>query len=245
MIKEFIVAACKPWHITQYWKDLREFRDHGKIFHTRLVETPDELNECLELGTIRPRYIFFPHWSWIVPDEIINAFECVCFHETPLPYGRGGSPIQNMIERDHEETVITAFRMEHELDAGPIYMAEHLCLNGSAEEIYLRSAETMKRMMIKIMTEKSRGFIPQNQTYRETVCFKRRTPEESEILPDREAAQSLKWAYNHIRMLDAPTYPKAFLVHGGLRYTFDSAIMRMDGIHAHVIITPRSQEEKK
>ncbi len=30
-------------------------------------------------------------------------FECVCFHMTDVPYGRGGSPLQNLIIREPQE----------------------------------------------------------------------------------------------------------------------------------------------
>ena len=47
---------------------------------------------------IDPDFIMFPHWSYLVPEKIVNDFKCICFHSSPLPYGRGGSPIQNMIK---------------------------------------------------------------------------------------------------------------------------------------------------
>ena len=52
------------------------------------------------LKKINPKYIFFPHWSHKVPQIILDNFECVCFHTAPLPYGRGGSPIQNLIQKN-------------------------------------------------------------------------------------------------------------------------------------------------
>ena len=58
--------------------------------------------EDLTLSFIRefdPEYIFFIHWSWKVEKEIYENFKCIVFHTAPLPYGRGGSPIQNLILR--------------------------------------------------------------------------------------------------------------------------------------------------
>ena len=42
--------------------------------------------------------IFIPHWSFIIPKEIYQNFECILFHMTDLPFGRGGSPLQNLIK---------------------------------------------------------------------------------------------------------------------------------------------------
>lgn len=52
--------------------------------------------------------IFIPHWSYIIPENIYSQYECIVFHMTDLPYGRGGSPLQNLIVRGHTETKITA-----------------------------------------------------------------------------------------------------------------------------------------
>jgi methionyl-tRNA formyltransferase len=73
------------------------------------------------LNEIKPTYVFFPHWSYIIPEEMYTNFECVMFHMTDLPFGKGGSPLQNLIARGIYETHITAFRCEKGLDTGPIY----------------------------------------------------------------------------------------------------------------------------
>ena len=46
-----------------------------------------------------------------MPSEIIRNYECICFHETDLPFGRGGSPIQNLIVRGFKTTKISAIKM--------------------------------------------------------------------------------------------------------------------------------------
>ncbi|MDZ4177737.1 MAG: methionyl-tRNA formyltransferase, partial [Coriobacteriia bacterium] len=56
------------------------------------IDKPEELT-VKHLGDIGPRYIFFPHWSFMIPQAIYEAFECVVFHMTDVPYGRGGSPL--------------------------------------------------------------------------------------------------------------------------------------------------------
>lgn len=92
-------------------------------------------------GVSRLRYIFFLHWNWHVPVELWSRFECACFHMTDVPYGRGGSPLQNLIVAGHESTKLTALRMVEELDAGPVYAKRELSLDGRAEEIYIRAAK--------------------------------------------------------------------------------------------------------
>ena len=97
--------------------------------------------------------IFIPHWSYIIPSEIYLNYECIVFHMTNLPYGRGGSPLQNLIVRGHTETKISALRVVKELDAGSIYLKRDLSLSGTAEEIYDRANEVIEPMISEIISK--------------------------------------------------------------------------------------------
>ena len=163
-----------------------------------------------------------------IPDEIINEFECVCFHMTDVPYGRGGSPLQNLITRGHKETMLTALRMVSELDAGPVYMKSRLSLHGPAKEIYSR-ASGLCYDHIKDIVENE--WVPFDQEGEE-IYFTRRTPHQS-ILPKNTV---LEGVYDHIRMLDAPTYPKAFIEYGDYRLEFTDAEYGFGEIDARVRI---------
>lgn len=180
------------------------------------------------LHEIKPRYIFFPHWSHIIPEEIYKTFECVVFHMTDLPFGRGGSPMQNLISRGIYNTQISALRCEKGLDAGPIYLKRSLCLHGGAEEIYLRAKDIMLDMIETIISSNS---IPSTQTG-VPVVFRRRTPAESNI----EGIDSLVKLFDHIRMLDAEGYPQAYLEVGNFRFEFRRAALYDKRIMCDVMI---------
>ena len=74
------------------------------------------------IGSISPVKIFIPHWSYIIPSAIFERYECIVFHMTDLPYGRGGSPLQNLIVRGLTATKLSALRVEVGLDTGPVYL---------------------------------------------------------------------------------------------------------------------------
>ena len=97
-MSEYLVATVKSWNV-------KRFKEFTPLLPGKwcLVMSPDELNRALT--RIDPEYIFFPHWSWVVPAEITEKYECVCFHMTDVPYGRGGSPLQNLIALGHKETM--------------------------------------------------------------------------------------------------------------------------------------------
>ena len=104
-MSNYIVATIKEWNIKEFHEKTPKLPGNW-----HLVSDKQELTIEL-INSLKPRYIFFPHWSWIVPEDILNNAECVCFHMSDVPYGRGGSPLQNLIVRGHKNTKITALRM--------------------------------------------------------------------------------------------------------------------------------------
>ena len=229
--QRYIVVGCKSWN--------RRVFD-GTL--SRLAGDWHYVGERQELSLayireLRPRYVFFLHWSWKVPEEILEEVECVCFHMTDVPYGRGGSPLQNLIVRGHRETRLTALRMTSELDAGPVYLKRSLSLEGGAEEIYLR-ASALSAEMIQQIAQDEVPSLPQTGV---AVNFKRRKPEESQIAK----LDSLEQLHDFIRMLDAEGYPRAFLSHNGYRFEFSRSALYDGRIVADVHITLEPKESAK
>jgi methionyl-tRNA formyltransferase len=160
-----------------------------------------------------PDYVFFPHWSYIIPKEIFENFNCIIFHMTDLPFGRGGSPLQNLLERKICKTKISAMKCTNILDGGDIYLKRDFDISyGNAEEIYLRGAVIISEMIDEIITTNPQP-IPQNG---EVVEFERRSPEQSDI----SGFGDLEMIFNYIRMLDAPGYPHAYIKQNVLKYEF-------------------------
>jgi methionyl-tRNA formyltransferase len=200
-------------------------------FEVLRILDPKDL-ELSKLSKFSPRYIFFPHWSWIIPKEIYEKFECVIFHMTDLPYGRGGSPLQNLIVRGHKETKLSALRCVKILDAGPVYMKLPLSLLGSAEEI-LQNAAKLTEIMIKAITLEQPKPVDQNGP---PIEFQRRLPKDGDLAGIAE----LETAYDFIRMLDADGYPPAFIDNGYFRFEFTHASLNSEDIVAKVKITRRT-----
>lgn len=226
MIKKFLVASCTPWHERYYTLYTSQLPGEWE-----LVKTPEEFSNYLKSN--KPDLIFFLHWSWILEKEIIQEFECICFHMTDLPYGRGGSPLQNLILLGHSKTVVSSFKMTECIDDGPIYLKSPLSLEGTAEEIYKNATLICWLQIQRIVEEKPQ---PKKQTG-EIVAFKRRSPHDS-VIPERI---NIEECYNFIRMLDAPTYPKAFLKNGSLIFQFSEAKLVGDKVNARVVITRENE----
>ncbi len=190
------------------------------------ARSPDELAS----HSARPEvdWIFFPHWSWRIPPETFEAMRCVVFHMTDLPYGRGGSPLQNLILRGHKHTKLSAIQCISEIDAGPIYLKRELSLEGTAENILTRAATEIADMIIEIVRTNP---TPKEQTGEITV-FARRKPIESAIPETIELPQ----LHDFIRMLDADGYPPAFTDIGKLRLELRDAHLVGDMIEARARI---------
>jgi methionyl-tRNA formyltransferase len=209
-VSKYIILSEKSWH-----KDLFEFLK--KTFHNDSWLLIDSKNDfkLINLKEFNPSIIFIPHWSHIIPGEIYESYECIVFHMTDLPFGRGGSPLQNLISRGYKTTKITAIKVEHGLDTGDVYLKRTLGLEGSASEIFERSSLVIQEMIREIIKENRQPF-PQ---FGEVTEFKRRKPEDSNI----NELYDLEKVYDYIRMLDCDGYPHAFVETPNLKFEFINA----------------------
>lgn len=225
MKDNYIILSEKKWNNSMV--NSLEERTSTNWYHIQ-----NKKDFCLEiLDNIKPNKIFIPHWSHIIPKDIYSKYECIVFHMTDLPFGRGGSPLQNLITRNFKETKISAIKVCETLDGGDIYLKRPLELNGTAEEIYSRASDIILEMIIEILET---GPLPTKQVG-EVVHFKRRTPEMSRILN----IKNLNTLHDHIRMLDADGYPKAFLDNEFFKFEFSKSKINSDSIEAYVRITKK------
>ncbi len=220
-MKKYVIASSKEW----FGKAEKSSEFLGIEFIS--IKNKDELT-LQNLSKINPRFVFFPHWNWIVPKEIYEAYECVVFHTAPLPYGRGGSPIQNLIVRNIENAPVCALRMNEVLDGGPIYGSIEISLAGTCEEIFKRIAEAVQALIVDIIKNEPKPIEQKG----EPIYFNRRKPSENK-LPE---SASLTEIYNRIRMLDAAEYPKAFIEYGDFIIEFTNANNLTDSVAATVQI---------
>ena len=218
MKKAIVIATVKEWNINNYFELKKELENEYSLY---LLTNKDELSfENIE--KINPKYIFFPHWSWIIPQKIYENYESILFHMTDLPYGRGGSPLQNLITNKIYNTKITAIKVSKELDEGDIYLKEDFDISkGSAKEIYENASNLIFKKLIPNIIKKN--IVPKKQEG-DIVLFKRRTPEQSNIKTLNDI--SINNLYDFIRMLDAPSYPKAYLELDNLKMELFEVIIK-------------------
>ena len=192
----YLFCAYREWSIKLYEKLSKKYDNFV------LLNSPKKLTFSF-VKKLNPEFIFFPDWSWIIPEKITSNYKCVCFHESNLPKFRGGSPLQNQIIRGITKTKTTAFFMSEGIDEGDIILQRNLSLSGNINEIFLRMIENDFKIIEKIILG---NYKLTKQKGRRSI-FKRRNPEDSEL---DSSPHSLEYFYNFIRMLDDP-YPNAFI----------------------------------
>ena len=217
---KYVIATTKSWNI----RNAKEFiakNEEGYL----ITEKEQLIQEYLE--AVKPSFVFFPHWSWIIPANIYDSYNCVVFHMTDLPFGRGGSPLQNLLARGIYQTKISAIRVSAGVDTGPVYFKEPLDISeGNANEIFSKVSNIVfNRMIPRFLKEEN--ITPTEQTG-QVVTFPRRKPEQSEI-PN---GLSQRQIYDYIRMLDGEGYPAAFKTYDKGKIYFTDAEFTNDTVTA-------------
>jgi methionyl-tRNA formyltransferase len=225
MAQPIIICESKVWD-KQFVNNLKEALDRSVIHITDKHKL--NLNDIRE---INPEYIFFPHWSYIIPKEIFSNYQCIVFHMTDLPYGRGGSPLQNLILAGKKKTKISAIDVVEEIDAGDIFLKKDLSLSGHAQDVFNKANKIIQEMIIEIVTH-SPTPIPQDGT---PTYFKRRQPNDSDI----SQLDNLELVYDYIRMLDAEGYPLAYMESDSLKFEFQNVSKVDNELTASVRITKK------
>lgn len=226
-LKHYLLVTAKPWHDALFELVQQTVPGQWTRITTREAFTPNSLE------ILKPDKIFLPHWSYLIPESVFQHWECIVFHMTDLPYGRGGSPLQNLVIRGHQSTKISAIRVEEGIDTGPVYCKASLSLEGSARDIFERMTPIIAGMIQCIVEENP---IPKPQQG-DIVVFKRRKPADGNL---QDLTKLREW-YDTVRMLDCEGYPPAFLEISNFILTFHQVEYTTDGqaLKANVTITPK------
>jgi len=206
-----------------------------------IITSKDDLRKPL-IDSVSPDIILFYGWSWMVSEEIINSYLCLCLHPSKLPKYRGGSPLQNQIINNEKISAVSIFRMTDKLDDGDICFQKEFSLSGNICEIFERifnvglegtieilekiqqniflKLDLIDKQYKKVINMKSLNFVEQDSS--KSMVFKRLKPEQSEITISELKNRSSFWLHNKIRMLTDP-YPNAYIVCGDSKKLFISS----------------------
>jgi methionyl-tRNA formyltransferase len=222
MQKKIIIASSKKWFLKN--ENAKKFVKSNNF----IILKKKEQISLKYLNKIKPDFIFFTHWSYKVNQNIIKKYNCICFHTAPLPYGRGGSPIQNMILKKFKKSPVCAIQMTNKIDSGPIYLKKVISLSGNLEDIFTRVSFAIVQM-IKIIIKKK---ITPKQQVGKVFNFKRIKKKNSEI----KIEKNINEIFDKIRMLSAEEYPNAYIKRNNFKIFFSKPIKRNNSISCNTKI---------
>ena len=221
-MKNVLIVCSKNWFFEN-----TEVKKFIKKKNVKIINSKKKLN-IKYLKYVNPSIIFFPHWSYKVSKRIIQKYNCICFHTGPLPQGRGGSTIQNLIMINKKNSTVCALKMTENIDAGPIFLKKKISLKGNLEEIFKSISNAIINMMKKLINKK---IIPKKQKGKISY-FKRLNKKNSKI----NSEISIKKIYDKIRMLDSPEYPKAYFKIKNLKIELDASRIKKNYIFCNAKI---------
>ena len=210
MQKKKIILCSKKWFFKS--EIIKKFIKKNNFI---ILKKKNQIN-LKYLNKINPDIIFFPHWSYKVNKNIIKKYNCICFHTAPLPFGRGGSPIQNMILKKFKKSPVCAILMTNEIDSGPIYLKKMISLSGNLEDIFMRISFAIIEM-IKLLIKKK--IIPKKQIGK---IFKFNRIEKN--LSELKIEKNINEIFDKIRMLSAEEYPNAYIKKNNFKIFFTNPI---------------------
>lgn len=134
-------------------------------------------------------------------------------HESPLPLGRGWSPLTWQVLEGERRIAVTLFEAVDDVDAGCIYAQTHIDLDGSELVAELRGAQinaTKKVFYDFLEAYPNTQGRPQmgKPTY-----YRKRLPEDSRL----DLTKSIREQFNLMRVADNVRYP-LFFDYKGCRY---------------------------
>ena len=194
------ICAYRDWAKKIYYET-------SSIIQSTLISSRVDLKNSVSMFGPNDK-IFFIGWSWKVPNKLIQSHDCICLHPSVLPKYRGGSPVQHQIINGETESAVTFFKMNEQMDAGPILFQKKFSLRGNLEEIFDRISINGRIGLMNIVMG---NYTQVHQNEQDSTFYKRRKPEESEISVFDFSKSKAQELYNKIRALQDP-YPNAFVV---------------------------------
>ena len=127
-------------------------------------------------------------------------------HESDLPQGRGWSPIAWQVLTGKNKIPVTVFEAEEALDSGPVYIKDHINLDGTEllPEIKEKQGIKTKELVLE-MVEIYPTLHGKKQTG-ESSFYPRRTHKDDRL----DINKSIKNQFNHLRIVDNEKYPAWF-----------------------------------
>ena len=140
------LVGYRSWALKLYSKLTSSFD-----FSFLLISSKSEFSIDV-IVDFNPDIILFYGWSWLIPASITSTYTCLMLHPSELPKFRGGSPIQNQIIRGVYDSSVTIFKINDQIDAGPIIAQSyldrklHITTTALTSLLFAKAVKTLRAM---------------------------------------------------------------------------------------------------
>lgn len=181
-----------------------------KILQPEKLKDPEFINQLKLLNAdlqIVVAFRMLPEVVWNMP-----RLGTINLHGSLLPQYRGAAPINWAIINGEEETGVTTFKLQHEIDTGNILLQEKITINenDTAGTLHDKMMETGANLLVKTLDELAAGNL--KETGQSAVILKRNDLKHAPKLFTETAEinwnENVNTIYNLIRGLSP--YPAAF-----------------------------------
>lgn len=203
MIINLVVDNQESWFMS-YAQGLFEdlAKDHEIFFRNSPAEVTE--GECA----------FFLSCERLVKRDVLNKNKHnIVVHASPLPQGKGWSPLTWQILEGKNEIPLTLFEAVDKVDSGVVYLRGSVHFEG--HELVGELREKMGEKIVEMVKEFVAAYpsIKGGEQTGEETFYARRSPKDSEL----DAKKSLAEQFNLLRITDNERYP-AFFNYRGHKY---------------------------
>ncbi len=193
-----------------------------------VIDTTD-INDHFTLQQIRllkPDYIFTLGWSQLFGEQLLAIPEkyVVGSHPSLLPEGRGRAPIPWTILQGLKRSGVTLFRMDREIDTGPVLMQKMFDIpdEAYAMDVYFLAAQNLRSAFCELYVMlKSGQAVEVSQDIAKASYRAKRSPSDGHIDFNHSAAGIEKL----VRAVSKP-FPGAYVYHKGKKFYIWKASLR-------------------
>ena len=186
--------------ISQWIVDLKNQKYNVKWSHR--FEDVLDANVCFILG-----------YEKIIPKNLLKQNQHnLVVHESNLPKGRGWSPLTWQILEGKRKVAVTLFEASEKVDAGSIYLQDHIFLNGTEllDELRNKQAEITFKLCSSFLKLYPSIINEKKKQKGKVTFYEKRSPADSQL----NVNLSLKEQFNLLRVCDNDKYPAWFEIKG-------------------------------
>lgn len=152
----------------------------------------------------------------IIHEKILKKarYGFVCFHETPLPEGRGNAPLQWTVLNDKKHLTVTAFQATKGMDAGDIVYQHNTSIlrTDTLNELEVKRQQGIQFCLKGILEEMKEGYLVKRPQSGASSTSPKRNPVDSEL----DYTKPLIELWDQIRICDNASFPAFFKLDGKL-----------------------------